>query len=107
MANTFKRITYSITDTLATFYTVPAATKTIVIGCQVANVTDPAAASALTLAVNDGVGDVKLVDAVVVPANAALNPIAGKLVLDAADTLKALAPAVSELVVVLSVLEQS
>lgn len=107
MANTFTRITYSITDTLATFYTVPAATTSIVIGCQVANITDPAAASALTLALNDGVGDVTLVDEVVVPANAALNPIAGKLVLETGDELKALAPADSELVVVLSVLEQS
>lgn len=106
MANTFKRITYDITDSLTAFYTTPSATTTIVIGCQVANVT-PAAASALTLALDDGVADFNLVEEVVVPANAALNPIAGKLVMEAGDELKASAAANNELVVVLSVLEQS
>jgi len=105
MANTFKRITYDITDTLTDFYTCPAGTTTVVIGCQVANVT-PSSASALTLALDDGVADFNLVEEVVVPANAALNPIAGKLVLEAGDELKASATASSELVIVLSVLEQ-
>jgi hypothetical protein len=106
MAEAFKRITYAITDTLTEFYTTPAGTTAIVIGCQVANVT-PSSASALTLALDDGVADFNLVEEVTVPANAALNPIAGKLVLEAGDELKASATASSELVVVLSVLEQS
>jgi hypothetical protein len=89
-------------------YTVPAATKAIVIGCQVANVgttsydltmywTDDSNSDAVT----------NLAQAIPVPDAAAYEPIGGKLVLEAGDALFGFASTANFLEATVSVLEIS
>jgi hypothetical protein len=108
MAATFKNARAVLGDTATLVYTVPAATTAIVLGCQVANVssdpqeldfwwTDDSAADAVTY----------LAETITVPADAAYEPIGGKLVLEAGDTLTGLSETDDELEVTVSVLELS
>lgn len=88
MANTFKNSRALIQTTTTTAYTCPASTTAIVLQCQVANVsatteevsvwwTDDSNADAIT----------RLIEDVPIPAKASLAVIAGKLVLEAGDTI--------------------
>lgn len=106
MPATFKNVRAVLADTATTIYTVPSATTAIVIGCQVANVSaanheldlyweDTSAAGTATY----------LAEAIVVPDNAAYEPIGGKLVLEAGDVLEGLGDTASVLEVTVSVLE--
>jgi hypothetical protein len=104
MANTFKNIRYAVTTSMADVYTVPSATTAIVIGCQAANV-DGVANADLTLVVDVGGTDTHLVRTVVVPADASLAPIAGKLVLETGHKLQAEANANGDIELVVSILE--
>jgi hypothetical protein len=74
--------------------------ETVVIGLQVANV---GAASAAAVTVQ--VGDIRQCNAIPVPINAAISPIAGKLVLVADDTLHVTASADAMLELSLSYME--
>lgn len=105
MANTFKNVLYNVTSTLATFYTAPssAGAVAIVIGCQAANKTGGVVA--LDLVVNDGVASEFLLNDVSLPVAASLNCIAGKLVLEASNTLRAQCGTTGDISIVLSVLE--
>jgi hypothetical protein len=62
-------------------------------------------AADLNVDMNDGSVVSALVSALSVPAKTAINPIGGKLVLEAADELRAWAGAASDLEMTLSVLE--
>jgi len=108
MANTFKNARAAIQTTTTLAYTCPSATVAIVIGCQIANVsaaseevkvwwTDDSAADAITYLVED----------VIIPAQAALAPIAGKLVLEAGDTISASGETNDDAEITVSVLEIS
>jgi hypothetical protein len=108
MAETFKNAKAKIQTTTTVAYTCPSATVAIVIGCQVANVsaaseevsvwwTDSSAANAITY----------LVDEVVIPTQASLAPIAGKLVLEAGDTISATGETNNDAEITVSVLEIS
>jgi len=108
MAETFKNARALIQTTTTVVYTAPAATVAIVIGCQIANVsaateevkvwwTDDSAADAITYLVED----------VVIPIKAALAPIAGKLVLEAGDTISATGQTNNDAEITVSVLEIS
>lgn len=108
MANTFKNARALIQTTTTTAYTCPSATTAIVIGCQVANVsatseevsvwwTDSSASNAIT----------RLVEDVVIPAKASLAPIAGKLVLQAGDTIACTGQTNNDAEITVSVLEIS
>lgn len=108
MAQTFKNARAVLADTATTVYTCPAGTTAIVIGCQVANVdaaavdlqfwwTDASNADAIT---NLGYN-------VSVPATSAYEPINGKLVLEAGDTVKGLGSVASDLEATVSILELS
>ena len=105
MAEAFKAVNVALGDTAdAVVYTCPASTTAIVIHCQVANV-DGTNAADLNIDHNDGSTTAALVSTLSVPADSAVNPIGGKLVLEAADTLRAWAGAASDLELTLSVLE--
>ena len=107
MAETFKAVNVALGNTAdAVIYTCPAATTAIVIHCQVANV-DGTNAADLNIDHNDGTTVAALVSTLAVPADTAINPIGGKLVLEAADELRAWAGAASDLELTLSVLEIS
>jgi len=105
MAETFQTVNVALGDTAdAVVYTCPAATTAIVIHCQVANV-DGTSAADLNIDMNDGSVVAALVSTLSVPADSAINPIGGKLVLEAADELRAWAGAASDLEMTLSLLE--
>jgi hypothetical protein len=108
MAETFKNVRTVLGDSPTDIYTVPAGTTAIVIGCQVANVgaasneldfwwTDSSAADAATYLGNQ----------IVVPVQAAYEPIGGKLVLEAGDKLRGESENDLELEATVSVLEIS
>jgi len=108
MANTFKNAKLKVQDSATDIYTCPSATVAIVIGCQVANVsataeevevwwTDASDADAVTRLVKD----------VIVPVQAALAPIAGKLVLEAGDKIRALGENNDDAEITVSLLEIS
>ena len=105
MAETFQAVNVALGNSAdAVVYTCPGSTTAIVIHCQVANV-DGTNAADLNIDHNDGSTTAALVSTLSVPADSAVNPIGGKLVLEAADTLRAWAGAASDLELTLSVLE--
>jgi len=105
MAEAFQTVNTALADSAdAVVYTCPGATTAIVIHCQVANV-DGTNAADLNIDMNDGSVVAALVSTLSVPADTAVNPIGGKLVLEAADELRAWAGAASDLEMTLSILE--
>lgn len=108
MATTFKNVGVVLADTATDVYTVPAATKAIVIGCQVANV--GASANALDFWWTDSSNadsPIYLADGVSIPTASAYEPVGGKLVLEAGDKLRGISGTNLELNVSVSVVELS
>jgi len=105
MANTFKNGRAAATASLATVYTVPASTTSIVLLAQATNV--GSGAQAVTFCWYDASGTVKteLVKLLSVPEKAAVGLIAGKLVLETGDYLHANSDASSAIDLTISVLE--
>ena len=108
MANTFKNAKLKIQDTLTDVYVCPSATVAIVIGCQVANVSATAEeVEVIWTDASDADAVTRLVKDVVIPSQAALAPIAGKLVLEAGDKIRAVGETNDDAEIVVSVLEIS
>jgi len=108
MANIFKNDGAKIQTTTSIAYTCPASTTAIVLQCQVANVS----ASIEEVSVwwtddSDGDAIYRLVEDVVIPAQAALAVIAGKLVLEAGDTISCTGQTNDDAEITVSVLEIS
>ena len=108
MANTFKNDGAKIQTTTTVAYTCPASTTAIVLQCQVANVS----ASAEEVSVwwtddSDGDAVYRLVEDVVIPPKAAIAVIAGKLVLEAGDTISCTGQTNDDAEITVSVLEIS
>ncbi len=103
MANIFKNYTVSCTDTTeTTVYTVPAATTSVIIGCNLANTTT----SQLTADVK--VAGKFLIKGVPIPAGSSLSVLDGKIIGEATDTITVTSSNSSGLVdVIVSVLEQT
>ena len=106
MANTFKNyLSKNIGTSAATIYTCPAATQTTLIGLSIANTS----ASPITtdVYITSGGVDYYLIKAGVVPVGGSLVIVGGdqKVVLEAADVLKALTSAASSADGVASLLE--
>ena len=107
MAEAFQTVNTALGSSAdAVVYTCPASKIAVVIHCQVANV-DGTNAADVSIDHNDGSTTAALVSTLSVPADSAVNPIGGKLVLEAADELRAWAGAASDLELTLSVLEIS
>jgi hypothetical protein len=104
MPNTFTRVMYEVTSSLAPAYTCPSATTAIIIGCQAANKSNTAAVS-LTMKLDDGATDEFLVQDVTIPQDASLAPLAGKLVMLAGDELQAETGVTADVGLVISILE--
>jgi hypothetical protein len=108
MANTFKNAKLKIQDTMSDVYVCPSATVAIVIGCQVANVSaDNEEVEVIWTDASDADAVTRLVKDVVIPSQAALAPIAGKLVLEAGDKIRAVGEDNDDAEIVVSVLEIS
>lgn len=109
MAAVFKNAKLALTTGGGTIYTCPSATTAIVLLAQCANIdgTNNADVSLSWTDSSDASAETYLAKTVVVPADAALGLLDGKLVLEASDTLKGYASADSDLVITVSVLELS
>tara|TARA_R110002110_G_scaffold116069_7_gene287424 strand:- start:1174 stop:1497 length:324 start_codon:yes stop_codon:yes gene_type:complete len=105
MANTFKNGRAAATASLATVYTVPSSTTSIVLLAQATNV--GSGAQAVTFCWYDASGSVKteLVKLLSVPEKAAVGLIAGKLVLETGDYMQIQSTASSLIEFSFSVLE--
>jgi len=107
MAETFVNKTVVLGNTAdVSVYSPVAATTAIVIHCQVANV-NGSTASNLSIDLYDlsTTTAAAVVSTVSVPANSAMNPVGGKLVLEAQDELRAWASTASDLELTLGILE--
>jgi len=101
MANVFKNYTSDgAGDSLTTVYTVGANKTAVIIGCNLANVTDS------QIAVDVYLGSVYLIRDVPIPANTAFSVLDGKIIAEAGDTIKVESDTAASVDVVLSVLEQ-
>jgi hypothetical protein len=113
MANTFKNAKAVLKDsstapTGVTLYTCPSATIAIVVGAQITNVTSaPEEVTVWWVDASDSNAITRLVQDVIVPGQAALAPIAGKLVLEAGDSLVAQSEDDDDAEMTVSVLEIS
>lgn len=105
MANTFKNGRAAATASLATVYTVPSATTSIVLLAQATNV--GSGAQAVTFCWYDASGSVKteLVKLLSVPEKAAVGLLAGKLILETGDYMQIQSTASSLIEFSFSVLE--
>tara|TARA_B110000238_G_C15962156_1_gene367892 strand:- start:219 stop:530 length:312 start_codon:yes stop_codon:yes gene_type:complete len=103
MANIFKNYTSSasVGTSATTIYTVPSVTTSVVIGCNLANVT------ASQIKVDVQVAGVYLIKGVPLPANAAISVLDGKIIAEAADTVVITSDTASSCDVIVSVLEQT
>lgn len=107
MAETFVNKTVALGDTVDTSVYSPAAdTTAIVIHCQVANVdgTDSADVN-IDLYDTSTTTAAAVVSTLSVPANTAVNPVGGKLVLETSDELRVWASATGDLELTLGILE--
>ena len=104
MANNFKNARGALTGTTSTIYTCPSATTAIILLAQAANV-DNSTGVPVTATWHDGANTTHLVGALSIPANAAVNLLAGKLVLEAGDYFSAYSDASNKVELTLSILE--
>jgi hypothetical protein len=93
MANTFKVKTKAGVTTLATVYTVPSSTTTIVVGLIIGNTTSAAITSTVTLSSDtsdtETNADVELLTTGAIPAYSSIEVLTGsKLVLQTTDYLR-------------------
>lgn len=107
MAEVFKNFPYAMTTTNGTAYTCPSGKTAIVLCLQVTNVDGSVSADATVSWVDASQSNLAtpLVKSCPIPAGGALNVLAGKLVLEAGDAVKALASSNSKLVLTGSVVE--
>ena len=105
MANTFKRYTSnSVGTSLATVYTVPSSTTSVVIGGIVSNVTADTVNITVTATTSSTV--INLIgEDTPLPAGTALSFIDGKVVLETGDIVKVKSSAATSLDAHLSVME--
>ena len=102
MANIFKNYTSASVGTGATTtYTVPSATTSVMIGCNLANKTTS------QINVDVQVAGVYLFNGTPLPSGAALSVLDGKIILETTDTVIVTSSAASSCDVIVSVLEQT
>jgi len=89
MAETFQSVQQATTASYVTVYTAPALTTAILIGFTAAN-TDASAAKDFSLqkVASGGATTTILANEISIPTNDSLNPLQGKLVLEAGDYIQ-------------------
>ena len=102
MPNVFKNyVSASVGTSSTTIYTVPSSTVAVLVGLNLANRT------AGTIKVDVLLGTTYICKAVTVPTGSSLGVLDGKIIAEAAETIKVLSDTASSVDVVLSCLEQS
>ena len=99
MANTFKKATALVTDSVTTVYTAPAATTTIVIGFMLANKLGN------LVYVDVQIGTMYVGKDIPIPAGASLSVLDGKWVLETGDVLQVTASDADSLDAFVSLME--
>ena len=102
MANTFKNYTSaSVGTSPVTTYTVPSATTSVMIGCNLSNT------SAAQITVDVQAAGIYIVKGAPIPAGSALSVLDGKIILETTDTVVVTSSAATSCDVIVSVLEQT
>ena len=102
MANTFKNYTSaSVGTSPVTTYTVPSATTSVMIGCNLSNT------SAAQITVDVQAAGIYIVKGAPIPAGSALSVLDGKIILETTDTVVVTSDTATSADVIVSVLEQS
>ena len=107
MAESYKSVNADLSTTADTsVYQCPSATTAVVLLCQIANVDGASSVDIYVDYYDSSTTTAKaLAHTVAVPADTSLNPIGGKLVLEAGDQIRAWASAASDAEIVISVVE--
>jgi hypothetical protein len=107
MANDFKMVTAeNVGTSVVTIYTTPSAKTTIVLECDIANITGGTILVDVEIVDNSASRTVYLVKDAAIPSRAALKVINGqKLILETSDALKVTSDTSTSVDVVLSILE--
>lgn len=107
MAESYKSVNADLGTTADTsIYQCPASTTAVVLLCQIANVDGANAVDIYVDYYDSSTTTAKaLAHTISVPADTSLNPIGGKLVLEAGDQIRAWAGAASDAEIVVSVVE--
>jgi len=111
MANTFKLKTKAAIDTsLVSIYTVPANTKTIVLGLTISNIKGSSVTADAQIATASSSGenadDVYIIKSVPLPAGSSIEVMAGnKIVLEAGDVVKVKGSVTDAVDAILSIME--
>jgi hypothetical protein len=108
MAIVYKNIVVQTTGSLATAYTAPSATTSIVLGYHIAN-NDTTANYAFTSTITDSSASVTryLARGFIVPLNTAISILDGKLILETGDYIQIQSDTTAKIDVVLSIAEVS
>jgi len=102
MANTFKNYTSASVGTGATTtYTVPSATTSVMIGCNLANRTTS------QIKVDVQAAGAYVIKGAPIPSGSALSVLDGKIILETTDTVVVTSDTASSCDVIVSVLEQT
>jgi len=107
MAESYKSVNADLSTTADTsVYQCPSATTAVVLLCQIANVDGASSVDIYVDYYDSSTTTAKaLAHTVAVPADSSLDPIGGKLVLEAGDQIRAWASAASDAEIVVSVVE--
>ena len=107
MAITYKNASQAVGTSYATVYTCPAATTAIVLTAQAANVDGAVSADVSLQWLDESAADVatRIAETVAVPADTALNLLAGPVVLEADDQFQAKASAAGDIELTLAISE--
>jgi hypothetical protein len=102
MANVFKNYSNaSVGTTETTVYTVPASTTSVLLGCNLANIT------ASSIKVTAKLGGITIVKDAPIPAGSALSILDGKIIGETGETFTVQSDTAASTSVLLSVMEQS
>jgi hypothetical protein len=103
--NRFKTITVALTNTPQTVYTSPVGYTGIVLMAHVANITSSAEIVTFSHYDDSAVVETELAKDYPIPGNDAASMLTGKLIVEAGDSIKAVAGSNSSLKLTLSILE--
>jgi len=101
VASTFDSLKVAVSVTETTAYTTPTSTKALVIGMSLSNLTGN------TIYVDVKAKGGYLANNVPIPAGSSLNPVAGKLVLNAGETVTAQSDTADSVDLIMSYLEMT
>ena len=105
--NVFKTVTANVTTTATTEYSTPIGYSTVILMCQLTNITANTTVDASAFLVRTGNtgGNVTLVKEASIPANDAYSPLTGRMIMTYGDSFQVSASANSSVQLTLSLLE--